>query len=446
MSMSKSNASFAGRRNAPAGGEGRHCREVRDSAVSLLRRFGSDEGGNILVVTGIALPLLLGAIGTAIAFSVANNTRSNMQTSLDSAVLAGVSVSDVESVQIATAQDFFQGNLKNFALASAKDINASFTVSGATLYGEASGSVANPFSGLIGTETIAANVKAVAIKKQIPICVLGLNGLDNGSFDINGSAAQFNADCAVQANSNAGYGMSMEGNPKATAKKFGVSGGHKGDGFSPNPTDGSPKVADPYASLPFPDYDDCSAGKGKKGDNIKDDTTLSPGTYCGGIHIFGNGTRVTLQPGIYVMVDGPFWVDSSSIVTGDQVMIAFTGKGAALQLWGNSSVSLTSPVSGTYTNMQFMQDWRDDNTKGLWSSVGGNGNNAKLQYDGVAYFPSENWWVYGNANVTANSPSLAIVADKIWTQGSASVTITNNNPRNLPVTVPKTTIGAVLIK
>jgi hypothetical protein len=98
-------------------------------------------------------------------------------------------------------------------------------------------------------------------------------------------------------------------------------------------------------------------------------------------------------------------------------------------------------------NMQFMQDNADINTHGLWASIGGsNGSNAKLQYDGVAYFPTQNFWAFGNAVVSANSPSLAIVADKVWTQGSAAVNVTNNNTRNLAVTAPATTYGARLIK
>jgi len=131
-------------------------------------------------------------------------------------------------------------------------------------------------------------------------------------------------------------------------------------------------------------------------------------------------------------------------------LIAFTGTGAALQIWGDSSVTLTSPTSGTYMNMQFMQDPSDTNSRGLWDSIGGSsggqGGNAKLTFDGVGYFPTQNWWVFGNAVVNANSPTMAIVADKIWTQGSAYVNVTNQNPRNLPVTPPpQTGYGVKLI-
>jgi hypothetical protein len=47
------------------------------------------------------------------------------------------------------------------------------------------------------------------------------------------------------------------------------------------------------------------------------------------------------------MVGGPFWADGDAIITGDQVMIAFTGDGATLRLGGGSSMTVTSPMSGT---------------------------------------------------------------------------------------------------
>jgi Flp pilus assembly protein TadG len=424
------------------------------AAFDLLRRFRTSESGNIAIIAAITLPLTAGAIGVAISYSTVNAVRSDMQAALDAAVLAGAVALDTigGSDPITTANDVFTGNTSKFVNTEATKIAASFTATDPTVSGTASGSVVNPFGGLIGPKTIAVNVKAAATKLTTPICVLGLNGLDNGSFDINGSKATFAASCAVQANTNSKSGMTSEGQPTASAKKFGVVGGHKGDAFSPTPVDGSSQVADPYASLPFPTPASCTGkynGNGK-GLDISNDTMLSPGTYCGGVHIYGNSTHVTLQPGVYIMNDGPFWTDANSVVTGDQVLIAFTGTGAALQIWGDSNVTLTSPTSGTYMNMQFMQDPNDANSRGLWDSIGGSsggqGGSAKLTFDGVGYFPTQNWWVFGNAVVNANSPSMAIVADKVWTQGSAYVSVTNQNPRNLNVAPPpQTWYGVKLI-
>jgi hypothetical protein len=409
--------------------------------LNHLNALIADRRGNITVTAALALPIALSTVGIALSYSVANSTRTSMQVALDAAVLAGVASSDDPSDQIAMANRIFLADLSKSANDSTSGITATFSVDGSILYGQASGAVKSPFAGLIGNNDIPAGARAAATKQKTNLCVLGLNGLDNGAFDINGSKAQFIADCAVHANSNSSAGMTMEGQPTAKAKKFGVTGGHKGD-YSPPPVDGSPKVADPYTSLPFPAVEDCGTA-GKKDDNIKDSTTLWPGTYCGGIHIFGNGTKVTLKPGVYVMKDGPLWIDADSVVTGDQVVIAFQGKGSTLQVWGTSQFNVTSPTTGIYKNMQFLQDPADDSARGLWVSIGGNTN---VQYDGVAYFPSQNFWVFGDAVVNANSPTLAVVADKIWTQGSAAVNITSKNTRNLSVSGAETTYGARLVK
>jgi Flp pilus assembly protein TadG len=446
--MSSHSQSFVVDERGGSGRNGRQSRVLRNGLTCLLQRFRRDERGNVMIMGAIFIPVAIAAVGAAVSYSSGNAARTNMQAALDSAVLAGAIAMDSGTDPIATAQNAFQSNVASFTKSTASNIAASFTLSGITISGQASADATNPFGGIIGTRTYALGVTAAATKQSMPVCVLGLNGLDNGSFDVNGNP-QVDIGCAVQANTTSRTGMTQEGNAPVTAKKFGVTGGHKTNNYSPPPTDGSAKINDPYASLRFPYYDDCSKGGGNKNVDIKDSTTLSPGTYCGGLHIFGNGTVVTLQPGIYVMVDGPLWIDGNATLTGDRVMIAFTGKGSTLQVWGNSVVNLTSPTSGTYVNMQFFQNPNDDNTRGLWASIGGssggNQGSAKLTYDGVAYFPTQNFWVFGNAVMNANSPGVAVVADKVWVQGSATFNVTNNNPRSLPVKAPTITYGAKLL-
>ena len=419
----------------------------RSKPVRMMhsRRFAADERGNVLITAGLAFPVLLAVAGAALSYSMGNANKSKLQGALDAAVLTGAAAGGSASDQQNAALQLFNQNIGGLAASTMEGtISSTFTSDGVIVSGQATGNMKNLFGGVVGSRTIAVSVSAAAKKVQIPICVLGLNNLDNGSFDINGQP-QFNASCGVQANTTNASGMSQEGNAHVHAAKFAVSGGHKTTNYSPVPTDGAAKVPDPYASLPFPFADDCTSGSTKGGD-IKDDTTLSPGTYCGGLHIFATA-HVTLQPGIYVMSGGPFWTDGGATVTGDQVMIAFTGKGSTLEVWGNSSVNLTSPTSGTYKNMQFLQDASGSDTKGLWASVGGGSSaTAKLQFDGTAYFPTQNFWVYGSSVTNANSPGVAVVADKIWTQGNATFTITTEDRRNLGVTGPAMSSGVVLIR
>jgi hypothetical protein len=251
----------------------------------------------------------------------------------------------------------------------------------------------------------------------------------------------------VQVNTKSNKGMTQEGQPTAVAKKFGVSGAHKGNNYSPPPKDGADAVKDPYASIPFPAHDDC-ASKGGKGVVLNGGSvTLSPGTYCGDIRI--KGANVTMEKGVYVMIDGAFWLDGGASAYGREVMIAFQGDDATLRLWGNSSVDLTSPMSGTYKNFQFFQDPNDDKGRGAWVSIGGNGktdDNSKASWDGMAYFPSQNFWVFGNTNVNINSPAMALVAGQIWVQGNAALNVTNDNPRKMAIDQVTTSGGARLLQ
>jgi Flp pilus assembly protein TadG len=423
---------------------GRTLRGLATAAGRVLRRFEADNAGNVAITTAVVLPLLVGAAGVGVSYAMGNSTRSDMQNALDSSVLAGVIASNSGGDPIGTANTVFQSNLSAWAKSNANGINASFDWSNGILTGQASGTATNLFGAVIGTKTYTISVKSAATSSTTPLCVLALDSLGSGSFNADGSALTFNASCAVQANTTSSKGMTQNGGAALSAKKFGVTGGAKTNNYQPPPQEGSPAIADPYASLPFPSYSSCP--KNSKILSIKDTETLSPGTYCGGIHMDGTA-NVTLQPGIYVMVDGPFWADGSAVVTGDQVMIAFTGKGSTLDVWGNAQMNVTSPTSGTYMNMQFMQDTSSSDTHNLWVSIGGSDSDtAKLSYDGVAYFPTQNFWVRGKTNVLINSPTLSIVSSDINIQGAINIQITENNPRNLPVTPPVTTYGARLIK
>jgi Flp pilus assembly protein TadG len=419
-------------------------RRLATVAGRLARRFEADEGGNVAITAAVVLPLLVGAVGMGVTYSMGNSTRSDMQTALDSSVLAGVIASNSGGDPITTAGTVFQSNLSAWAKSNASGIDASYTWSNGILTGQATGTATNLFAGVIGTKTYTISVNSAATASTTPVCVLGLDTLGSGAFNADGSALTFNASCAVQANTTNSKGMTQNGGGLLSAKKFGVTGGNKTNNYHPPPQDGSAAIPDPYSSLPFPSYGSCD--KNAKALSIKDTETLSPGTYCGGIHM-DSTAHVTLQPGVYVMVDGPFWADGSAAVTGDQVMIAFTGKGSTLDVWGNAQMNVTSPTSGTYMNMQFMQDSSSSDTHNLWVSIGGSDTDgAKLQYDGVAYFPTQNFWVRGKSTVNINSPSLSIVTSDINIQGSVNIQITQNNTRNLPVSAPTTTYGARLIR
>jgi len=75
------------------------------------------------------------------------------------------------------------------------------------------------------------------------------------------------------------------------------------------------------------------------------DTTLNPRTYCGGLHITGTAS-VTLNPGVYIIKDGPLIVDKTAGMTGQNVGFYFMGDAAGVLFDASTTISLTAPVSG----------------------------------------------------------------------------------------------------
>ena len=417
------------------------CPMSSKTSQGLFGKFSRNEDGQVAVMFGLAVLPLAAAVGAAVDYSHSNQVRTSLQKAMDSAVLAAAI--DGSANWQAAAMNAFKGNL------NAKDSavgNPTFSVQKDVYSGSVPAVTQTQFMKIVGIESVAVAARSAATTGKIPLCILGLNAFDKGAFDMNGNSKFNGPNCAVQVNSKDSRGMTQEGQPTAVAKKFGVSGAHTGNGFSPAPKDGAEQIKDPYASIPFPDHDTCGNGKGLTINGGS--TTLSPGTFCGGIRMKG-GASVTLNPGIYVMVDGSFWLDGGSGVVGKEVTIAFTGDDATLRVWGDSTIDLTSPTSGTYKNFQFFQDPNDQKGRGAWVSLGGNGNTgdkSKATWDGIAYFPTQNFWVYGNTSVNINSPSMALVAGQVWIQGNAALNVTNDNPRKVAVNPVTTAGGARLVQ
>lgn len=70
----------------------------------MTPRFLRDRSANVAVIFAIALIPLLGAVGSAVDYTIASNQRMKMQTALDSAVLAGVlEPTDAAKIEIGRA-------------------------------------------------------------------------------------------------------------------------------------------------------------------------------------------------------------------------------------------------------------------------------------------------------------------------------------------------------
>ena len=413
--------------------------------MNVASRFRQDRSGAVALIFALAAPATLIGAGAAIAYGEARTVHTAEQSALDAAVLAGAGLplGTPDADRINAAQAMFNGQMSNFTPRLVQSVTANFSVqalaqSNIKVTGAATATFANPFGAFVGGKTLTVGTSAAAQTIPVPpVCVYALNNRANGAVDLNGTV-NVSVGCAVQANSGSGGAVRAVGGARMSTSAFSVSGNYKGSGFTPPPKAGAAQLPDPFASLPFPATGPCVA---LSGSSIKANTTISPGTYCGGLKI-SSGAVVTMNPGIYIFTDGDFKIDSGSQVTGSEVLIGLAGKGAKFWMTGSAIMKVTSPTSGTYMNMQFMED-RNNTAGNTWVSIGGN---SQLQYDGVMYFPNSNIWVFGGSIVNANSPSVAMLGDKLWFQDNSTVTITQSNPRGLPIKNTSPTVISVLVQ
>src|SRR5207248_7647363 len=103
----------------------------------------------------------------------------------------------------------------------------------------------------------------------------------------------------------------------------------------------------------------------------------------------GTGTKLILNPGIYIIQGGGLAISSSASISGSGVMIynagskfpALGGSFGGISLTGSGSFSLTSPTSGTYAGILIFQE--RDNAASLSLSA-----NAGLGLSGTIYAPA----------------------------------------------------------
>lgn len=407
-----------------------------------LKSIVQCESGNIAVMTALGLTVLTGIGGMAMLYAQGNAETAHIQGALDAGVLAGTALgySKSDEQRIAAATAAFYRNAAN-ATFSSEDPEATFeaggtvkpvfTVANARVSGVATAEAQNGLGAALGITKISVRVDAQSEKMASEqVCVLALDEDSANGLEVYGNA-QFKADnCAVQANSSHAGGMRVYGNnASASASQFGVTGGFTGDGFSPEPVTDVEPVKDPYADLPVPAASTCIDATSKL---TKSAFTLDPGTYCGGLNIKA-GATVKLNPGIYVMKGGPFQVNSGAVVSGEEVLIALVGPDSVIVLKSDSTLKVTSPVSGTYKNIQFMsdRDLSESKFEEEWTTIL---SGAQLEYDGVMYLPEQQFWVSGTAHdavVKATSPTMTIVTAKVWVQGNAVMDLKREDKRGI---------------
>ena len=386
--------------------------------------FFRDRSGNVAILMALLAVVVLAACGGALEFYQLSNDRTAMQEAADAAALAAVRARKLPSEnREAAAAAMFARNYHQSGGGPAPTMTLSFRNEVAIV--EASRTMPTRLLKFVGISDLRAEVLSEAVPApSAPICLLALDkSLPNG-FEVYGNATLKANNCAGVSNSGDDKGMRTYGDSVATAAEFGVVGRYEGV-FTPLPETGIEPIPDPFSDLRIPSGGVCvDIGARLKHSSV----TLDPGVYCGGID-FKAGTKVTMNPGLYVMSEGPLNVQSSSTVEAKGVTVAFTSKKSTLSLQGGAKMKITAPTDGPFAGIALFSESVATNVE--WFTISGN---SQLEMDGVMHLPNHEIWLKSpsgeTATLDAKTSTYGLIAKRFWVQGTSKLEVTHEDPEN----------------
>lgn len=396
----------------------------------------SREGSVLPLVALLALPILAG-IGAAVDYSRAATARSQLQTALDSAVLAGAKDGSAGWSTIALA--VFNGNPNTLGAAAG---TPSFSIDqNGNYHATVTASIGTSVMQAMGISSIAINATSVVAPGSGTenSCILTIDhdqGLSDVSLTLNGAPNLSLTGCGIRSNT------SMNCNGHNGNSSAAIAAGNVAN--CSNPTGNAVAVPDIYAGLNTNITFQCA--KGADSGVTWDASATSPpnglikitqsyGTeyhVCGDFTLTGTGYLTGASPSsdtIIVVENGNLNVAANAnvhtvrttiILTGDNsVPSAITfpnGKGQGATL----SVSPSTNSANPWVGIAIYQDPVLTNTDSAWGIADTFGPGATFNADGVVYLPRSNvtWHGSGASN---NNQCTKFVLNTFTTDGSVNL-------------------------
>ena len=401
----------------------------KSTALSHGFGFTTNTRGNVIINFALALPVVLGALGTAVDFGTHAMKQSTLQSASDSAALAGA---------------------KEMALSSSSD--SSITVSALAFLAEQLKAQDSAAVGTVVIDRKLGTVKVTTVEAWQPffahvlsqdvtpvvasataslvgassICVLTLNTNSNRALHMDKVAKLTANGCGVYSNSKNNSGITVDQSAVMKASLVCSAGGVKQKGtISPSALTDCPAVDDPLVgrlglNVAGCDYNNFKIAGGNQ--------TLNPGRYCGGLEVT-NTASVQLQPGDYIIKDGPLKVSDTAIFSGKHVGFYLSGNGATIEFTGNAEVSLTGSITPEMSGLLFFED-----------RAAPMGRQHKIEstlvktLTGTIYLPRGFLMITPNAVVAGQSAYTAIISDRLeLSEGPELVLNSDYSASDVPV-------------
>lgn len=407
------------------------CRRIVAASLNGHRRVAQDERGAVVVIVAFVLPVAIGAMGLGAETGYWYFQQRDLQHVADLAThAAGVrkrSGDDTSAITQAAAtvaansgftstSGTMQVNTPPATGAHAGDSNAVEVVLGKQL--------PRFFSVIFDNSAVAIDARAVAVLAEgSRACVLALSPAAPAAVTVSGSAEVELEGCDVASNSLASDAFYMQG----TAAEFAADCVHTvGEAQVTTKLELSeceavdeyaPVVPDPYADIEEPVLngacEDGTVGK-SQGTTVVTPTNNHPSgvpsaRYCGGLTVKGD---VVFKAGLYIIDGGTFTINGNASVSGEGVTFYLTG-GASLKFNGTAEIDLSAPTSGPYSGLLFFGDRGDS---GVTHTINGN---AESELTGAIYLSAGDIEFRGDAEI--GDGCVQIIGDTVTFSGSSSL-------------------------
>jgi Flp pilus assembly protein TadG len=398
----------------------------------LLERFGRDRSGAILPIFALSVTVALATTALAVDYGRWQGEHTELSRTADAAALFG-------AVALTNAQA--AGHSDAAARAEAAALNAvrvnlgndgrpiiTVTESPGSVKVALSKQGSRMLSGVVLPQDVTITVEAeAAVGPATKSCAVALDSGTGTGIVFSGSGTLTANNCAIWSNSTSATSIDATGSGSATTGAMCAAGGVDTGGYTFNP----PPLANcPPAQDPLAQWTPSAIGAGCQPVNSFSGSrtfTLDPsqGAFCGGLSASG-GARLVLNPGNYVIKDGPLRLSGGASIEGQGVSFLFTGAGSSIDLGGSSVVHLSAPTSGSMAGLVFAAG-RDQPV--LDSRIRGD---AELFLEGSVYLPTHNLEFHGGPAAAMPPASTVLIAKTIQFAGSSAIELGSRSPTTMP--------------
>ena len=403
----------------------------------IIMSFLRDLRGNFATGFAIVVSLMVFMAAGAIEVAQIYNVKSSLQAAVDAAALAaareisvtGTAAKNADATVANVVEDVFGANIGASIVDAGTITKAEYDRKQGLVTVNATLDTTVPplVRYALKVDKIEAESQAQIVGRP-NICVIALESSGDRAVHARNKAVLIGRNCAVYSNSSSPKGVEAESTSAVSATFTCSHGGAAGplSSYKPEPITDCPKIVDPLKDRPAPAI--ASAECDFTDMKVQASATLNPGVYCGGLKINSQG-KVYLNPGIYVMRDGPLDAAGKTELIGSGVGFYLTGPGAVVLLEGNSIINLEAPTSGEMAGILFA----DSRTQSVSNTHKITSNRAE-RLVGALYFPNTELEVDAPGTVADKSPWTAIIAREVRMLNDSNVVLnTNYGDTNVPV-------------